>query len=187
MVDLIFNYDWIGNFLGLIENWLVFFKILVFIILRLYFFMFIFWGFELIIFYNDVFCLSFGNDGKYFGLFGQLGEISWVEFWLVIGLMIYDIMVGGDVVFFEDQKLLIYCEGEIGYVYWMYSFSVIINEDGWIDGLLVNCVEIIRGVEGFIVLEFKCNEFVFVIDVVQFGMWEMNLLIGRFVMNEWFK
>src|SRR5258708_7660705 len=46
--------------------------------------MFIWWGKDLIQFYNDAYRPSFGNDGKHPSALGQRGEECWPEIWPVI-------------------------------------------------------------------------------------------------------
>ena len=56
-------------------------------------------------------------------------------------------MAGGDAVWFEDQKLPLYRDGQLGYAYWTYSFSPITNDTGAINGILVTCSETTKAVE----------------------------------------
>ncbi|MEZ0539780.1 PAS domain-containing sensor histidine kinase [Fibrella arboris] len=109
--------------------------------------MLIFWGQELITFYNDAFRPSLGNNGKHPSSLGQPGEVSWAESWPVIGPMIYNIMAGGEAVWFEDQKLPLYRDGRMGYAYWTYSFSPVVDDTGAVNGVLVTCSETTGAVE----------------------------------------
>ena len=109
--------------------------------------MLIFWGPELITFYNDAFRPSLGDNGKHPSSLGQKGEQSWAESWPVIGPMIYDIMAGGEAVWFEDQKLPLYRDGQLGYAYWTYSFSPLTGDDDEVNGILVTCSETTQAVE----------------------------------------
>lgn len=61
--------------------------------------------------------------------------------------MIHSIMAGGDAVWFEDQKLPIYREGQMGYAYWTYSFSPLSDDTGAVNGILVTCTETTKAVE----------------------------------------
>ncbi|WP_316757683.1 hypothetical protein [Pedobacter aquatilis] len=100
--------------------------------------MLVFWGKDLITFYNDAFRPSLGNDGKHPQSLGQPGHQSWSETWQVIGPMIEDIMSGGKAVWFEDQKLPLYRNGHVSYAYWTYSFSPLLDDDGSVGGILVS-------------------------------------------------
>ena len=141
MGELTRNYDWSTTPLGLPNQWPLSLRTLVNMMLTSRSPMLIFWGQELITFYNDAFRPSLGDNGKHPASLGQRGEQSWAESWPVIGPMIASIMAGGDPVWFEDQKLPIYRNGQMGYAYWTYSFSPIVNDFEAISGVLVTCSE----------------------------------------------
>lgn len=107
----------------------------------------IFWSTELTTFYNDAFRPSLGNNGKHPGSLGQPGQLSWAESWPVIGPMITDIMQGGAAVWFDDQKLPLYRDGQLGYAYWTYCFSPLTDDTDTIKGVLVTCTETTNAVE----------------------------------------
>lgn len=152
MGELTRAFDWSKTSLGSPEVWSQSCLTSVYIMLTSKFPSLVFWGKELVTFYNDAFRPSLGNEGKHPSSLGQPGHISWAESWPVIGPMIHNIMAGGDAVWFEDQKLPIYREGRMGYAYWTYCFSPILDDDGSIGGLLVTCTETTRGVESLIQL-----------------------------------
>ena len=141
------QYDWSTSPVGTPDQWPVSLRTLVHMMLTSRFPMLIFWGPELITFYNDAFRPSLGDEGKHPSSLGQRGEQSWAESWPVIGPMIYTIMAGGEAVWFEDQKLPIYRNGQMGYAYWTYSFSPVIDDRGAVNGVLVTCSETTKAVE----------------------------------------
>lgn len=141
------RYDWSRSPLGPSEDWPLSLRTLLGMMLTSRFPMLIFWGPELITFYNDAFRPSLGHNGKHPSSLGQRGEESWAESWPVIGPMIYGIMAGGEAVWFEDQKLPIYREGQMGYAYWTYSFSPLTDDAGAVNGILVTCSETTKAVE----------------------------------------
>lgn len=145
-------YNWSSTAIGDIETWSQSHLTAVNIMLTSRFPMLVFWGEELITFYNDAFRPSLGNDGKHPGSLGQPGHQSWAESWPVIGPMIHTIMQGGEAVYFEDQKLPLYREGKMGYAYWTYSFSPLLDDDGSVGGVLVTCSETTKAVESTIKL-----------------------------------
>ncbi|GAB3756862.1 PAS domain-containing sensor histidine kinase [Spirosoma pomorum] len=147
MGQLIREYNWTATSIGEPDAWSPSLRTLVAMMLRSRFPMLIFWGEELITFYNDAFRPSLGNNGKHPSSLGQRGEESWAESWTVIGPMIHAIMGGGEAVWFEDQKLPIYREGQMSYAYWTYSFSPLIDDTGAIGGVLVTCSETTKAVE----------------------------------------
>lgn len=147
MAGLIRRKDWSGTPPGPPESWPSSLRTLIHMMLTSRFPMLIFWGPELITFYNDAFRPSLGHEGKHPSSLGQRGEESWAESWPVIGPMIHDIMAGGQAVWFEDQQLPIYREGQMGYAYWTYSFSSLLNDQGTVGGVLVTCSETTQAVE----------------------------------------
>ena len=141
------HYNWSATSIGSPENWSQSLLTSVNIMLTSGFPMLVFWGADLVTFYNDAFRPSLGDDGKHPSSLGQPGHISWAESWPVIGPMIHNIMAGGDAVWFEDQKLPLYRNGKMGYAYWTYSFSPILDDDRHVGGVLVTCMETTRTVE----------------------------------------
>ena len=152
MGELTRRYDWSKTSLGSPDQWPLSLRTLVHMMLTSRFPMLIFWGPELRTFYNDAFRPSLSNGGKHPSSMGQRGEESWAESWSTIGPMIYTIMAGGDAVWFEDQKLPIYREGEMGYAYWTYSFSPLSDDTGAVNGVLVTCSETTKAVESLALL-----------------------------------
>ncbi|WP_425290734.1 PAS domain-containing protein [Spirosoma linguale] len=146
MGELTRNYDWSKTSLGTPDQWPKSLHTLVNMMLNSRFPMLIFWGPDLITFYNDAFRPSLGSSGKHPSSLGQKGEQSWAESWPVIGPMIYSIMAGGEAVWFEDQKLPLYRDGRLDYAYWTYSFSPLIDDTGAVNGVLVTCSETTRTV-----------------------------------------
>ena len=164
MATLARNYDWSTSPLGTPEQWPTSLQTLVNMMLTSRFPMLIFWGPELITFYNDAFRPSLGDNGKHPASLGQRGPESWAESWPVIGHMIYDIMAGGESVWYEDQKLPLYRDGRMGYAYWTYSFSPLADNMGTVNGILVTCSETTDAVINRQKLEASENRFRSIID-----------------------
>lgn len=159
MGELIRKYDWSTTALGMPDQWPLSLRILANMMLTSRFPMLIFWGQDLITFYNDAFRPSLGDNGKHPSSLGQRGEQSWAESWPVIGPMIHRIMEGGEAVWFEDQKLPIFRNGQMGYAYWTYSFSPLVNDSGIVSGVLVTCSETTEAVLNRQKLETSENRF----------------------------
>src|ERR1700744_4643493 len=84
MSEMIRNYDWSKNSLGIPDNWPQSLRTTVSIVLDSAFPMFLFWGKDLICFYNDAFKPSLGTDGKHPAI-GKNGKELWSEAWDFIG------------------------------------------------------------------------------------------------------
>lgn len=80
--------------------------------------MFLFWGENLICFYNDAYRPSLGDQGKHPAILGSRARESWEEIWDFIGPLISRILNGGEANWNEDQLLPIYRNGSLEDVYW---------------------------------------------------------------------
>lgn len=107
--------------------------------------MFLWWGEDLIQFYNDAYRPSLGAD-KHPGALGQRGRECWPEIWPVIGPLIEDVMQRGRAYWSEDQLIPIYRNGKLEDVYWTFSYSPAWDRDGTVRGTLVVCSETTRRV-----------------------------------------
>lgn len=103
--------------------------------------MFIFWGEELVGFYNDAYRPSLGNNGKHPSILGMPGEAAWPEIWHIIKPLIDSVFATGEATWSEDQLIPIYRNGKIEDVYWTFSYSPIKEHSGRICGILVTCTE----------------------------------------------
>ncbi|MBL0744279.1 PAS domain-containing protein [Chryseolinea lacunae] len=133
--------DWEQTPLGAPETWPQSLRTTLSILLSARFPMFLWWGPELIQFYNDAYRPSLGNSGKHPHAVGQRGEECWPEIWPVIGPLIHQVMTQGESVYFEDQLIPIYRNGLLEDVYWTFSYSPVRGESGSIEGVLVVCSE----------------------------------------------
>jgi signal transduction histidine kinase/ActR/RegA family two-component response regulator len=104
--------------------------------------MFLWWGPDLIQFYNDAYARSIGPE-RHPSALGQCGRECWVEIWPIIGPQIEQVMGGGGPTWNENQLVPITRHGSREDVYWTYSYSPI-DEPGapnGIGGILVVCTE----------------------------------------------
>ncbi len=141
MAELTRNKDWSKTSLGAISTWQQSLQTLVSIILNSQFPMFLFWGQDLICFYNDAYRPSLGQDGKHPSILGMLGEKAWTEIWDIIKPLIDQVMGGGGATWSEDQLIPIFRNGKIEDVYWTFSYSPVNDDSGKIGGVLVTCTE----------------------------------------------
>lgn len=103
--------------------------------------MFLWWGNDLVQFYNDAYRPSMGNNGKHPLALGQKGKDCWPEIWDIISPLINQVRTTGEATWSENQLVPIYRNGNIEDVYWTFGYSAITDEDGHIDGVLVICTE----------------------------------------------
>jgi PAS domain S-box-containing protein len=138
--ELIRHFDWSTTSIGTPDQWPQSLRISLGIVLNSGFPMFLFWGDDLTCFYNDAFRPSLGVDGKHPAI-GKKGKEVWAEIWDFIGPQIDGVMKAGKPVWFENQLVPFYRNGGLENIYWTFSYSLILNEDGQSGGVLVTCVE----------------------------------------------
>ena len=80
MGELTRSYDWSKTSLGSPDAWPLSLRTTLGILLHSAFPMFLFWGGDLVCFYNDAYRPSLGSDGKHPAL-GKKGRELWPEIW----------------------------------------------------------------------------------------------------------
>src|SRR6202158_3604872 len=135
-------YDWSRSPLGKPETWPQSLRIAVRILLNTNHPMFIWWGPELIQFYNDAYRQSMGPE-RHPSALGQGGRECWAEIWDIIGPQIEQVMSGGGATWHESQLVPVTRHGQLEQVYWTYGFSPIDEDDG-IGGVLVVCRDVTK-------------------------------------------
>jgi PAS domain S-box-containing protein len=133
-------YDWSGSRLGKPETWPQSLRTAVRILLNTNHPMFIWWGSDLIQFYNDAYRQTMGPE-RHPGALGQGGRECWAEIWDIIGPQIEQVMSGGGATWHENQLVPVTRHGKLEQVYWTYGFSPIDEDDG-IGGVLVVCRDV---------------------------------------------
>lgn len=111
------QFDWTTTPLGPPEQWPQSLRTTVSILLNARFPMFLWWGPDLIQFYNDAYRPSLGDNGKHPKALGQKGAACWPEIWPTIKPLIDSVMAGGDATWHEDQLVPIYRNGRLEDVY----------------------------------------------------------------------
>ena len=104
--------------------------------------MYVWWGPQLLCFYNDAYRQSIGPE-RHPGSLGQPGRQVWDEIWEIIGPQIDQVMTGGGATWQENALVPITRNGRREDVYWTYSYGPIDDEDSpnGIGGVLVVCTE----------------------------------------------
>lgn len=103
--------------------------------------MFLWWGSDLIQFYNDAYRPSLGQNGKHPQALGSKGKDTWHEIWPTICPLINQVMEEEKSIWSEDQLIPIYRNGHIEDVYWTFSYSPVLNQEGRVGGVSVVCSE----------------------------------------------
>jgi PAS domain S-box-containing protein len=135
-------YDWSASPLGKPEAWPQSLRTAVRILLNTNHPMFIWWGEELIQFYNDAYRQTMGPE-RHPSALGQGGRECWAEIWDVIGPQIEQVMSGGGATWHENQLIPVTRYGRLEQVYWTYGYSPIDEDDG-VGGVLVVCRDVTK-------------------------------------------
>lgn len=140
MAELTRGFDWGKTVLGPVESWSDTLVTTVNLILASRHPMFLWWGPDLIQFYNDGYRPSIRGD-KHPSAVGQRGIECWPEIWPIIGPQIEAVMRRGESTWNINQLVPINRDGKLEEVFWTYSYSPVRNKDGAVDGTLVVCSE----------------------------------------------
>jgi len=140
MADLTRAYDWSHTPVGPVDQWPEALLITVNTLLCSRHPMFLWWGEELVQFYNDAYRPSIRED-KHPSALGQRGRECWPEIWPIIGPQIEAVMTRGEASWHENQLVPIYRDGKLEDVYWTYGYSPVRSSNGKISGTLVVCTE----------------------------------------------
>src|SRR6478672_8250522 len=141
MAALTWAFDWAATPLGPPSSWPVALRTAVGIVLNSNHPMFIWWGPDLIQFYNDAYRKTMGPERHPCAL-GQPGRECWEEIWPIIGPQIESIMAGGPATWHEDQLVPVTRHGQREDVWWTYGYSPIPDDNGHIGGVLVVCTDV---------------------------------------------
>lgn len=140
MAELIREFDWTRTQLGPAETWPDTLVTTVNMLLASRHPMFLWWGPDLIQFYNDGYRPSIRAD-KHPSALGQRGPDCWPEIWPIIGPQIEAVMGQGESTWNINQLVPINRNGKLEEVFWTYSYSPLRNKEGNVEGTLVVCSE----------------------------------------------
>ena len=139
--------DWSATPLGPVEAWSTSLRTTVSTLLASRHAMFLWWGPELIQFYNDGYRPSLGPD-RHPSALGARGRECWAEIWPIIGPEVEAIMAGGEASWHADHLVPITRGDRVHDVYWSYSYSPVQDDDGSVGGVLVTVQETTQRVVG---------------------------------------
>jgi signal transduction histidine kinase len=184
------GFDWSRSPMGTPGEWPRSLRTIVSAILSSRHPMFLWWGEDLIQFYNDAYRPSLGDTGKHPTALGQKGVDCWPEIWDIIFPLIHQVLTTGKSTWSEDQLVPIYRNGAIEDVYWTFGYSPVRDDEDRINGVLVICTETTQKVTYLQQLLESKNETEFAIDAADLATWDLNPHTNRFIANprltEWF-
>ena len=132
--------DWDTSVLGPIDLWPPLLKSTIRLILTSRHPMFLWWGRDLIQFYNDAYSLTMGAE-RHPQALGAPGRQCWEEIWPIIGPQIEMVIAGQGSTWNEDQLVPVTRHGKREDVWWTYGYSPIEDQDG-VQGVLVVCNDV---------------------------------------------
>ncbi|SDD90742.1 PAS domain S-box-containing protein [Mucilaginibacter pineti] len=190
MGALIRAHDWSQTSLGSPNQWPVSLRTTLGIVLNSRFPMFMYWGPDLVCFYNDAYRPSLGINGKHPTLLGKPAKVFWAEIWHILEPLINQVLSGGGATWHEDQLIPFYRNGTIEDIYWTFSYSPVIDENGEPSGILVACTETTQKVLSLNKIKESKEELEFAIDAAELGTWDLNPKTNKFIGNsrlkDWF-
>jgi two-component sensor histidine kinase len=133
-------FDWSRTSLGSPETWPQSLRVTVRLVLTSRHPMFIWWGPELIQFYNDAYRETMGPE-RHPSALGAGGRECWAEIWDIIGPQIEYVMAGQGATWHEDQLVPVTRHGRREDVWWTYCFGPI-DFEGKVGGVLVVCKDV---------------------------------------------
>ena len=142
MGALIRAHDWSNSSLGHPENWPQPLRTAIRLLLNTGHPMYVWWGPDLLCFYNDAYRRSIGPE-RHPGSLGRPAREVWAEIWDIIGPQIDHVMMGRGATWQENALVPITRNGRLEEVYWTYSYGPIDDEaaPNGIGGVLVVCTE----------------------------------------------
>jgi len=176
MAELTRAYDWSATPLGKPEAWPQSLRTAVRILLNTNHPMFIWWGPDLIQFYNDAYRQTMGPE-RHPSALGQRGRECWQEIWPIIGPQIEQVMSGGGATWNENQLVPVTRHGRLEQVYWTYGYSPI-DEGDRVGGVLVVCRDVTRDYLAAAELREREAELARVQQIGQIGGLEVDLRTG---------
>jgi two-component sensor histidine kinase len=133
-------YDWSGSPLGSPEKWPQSLRAMIRVMLNTNHPMWIWWGPDLIQFYNDAYRETMGPEMHPSAL-GAKGRESWHYIWHIIGPQIEHVMAGEGSTWDVERLVPILRHGGQQNVWWTYSYGPI-DLEGQVGGVLVVCNDV---------------------------------------------
>ena len=129
--------DWGRSPLGPVESWPTSLRTMVRVVLQSRFPMALFWGRELISFYNEAYRPILG--AKHPAAAGAPFAETWAEIWHIVGPQAQDILEGKPATWNQHLLLPMNRNGYLEETYFTFSYSPVPDDSGAVGGLLNTC------------------------------------------------
>jgi hypothetical protein len=142
MGALMREHDWGATSIGPPEHWPHALRTMVALLLSSAQPMYIWWGPQLLCFYNDAYRRSIGPE-RHPSSLGQPGREVWAEIWPIIGPQIQQVLSGEGSTSHQNALVPITRYGRLEEVYWTYTYNPIFDPGSktGVGGVLVICTE----------------------------------------------
>jgi K+-sensing histidine kinase KdpD len=134
MEDRIRELDWSKTPLGPVQGWPQSLRTVVNIVLSSRYAMWMAWGPELTMFYNDAYRPTLGI--KHPWALGRRADEVWSEIWPDIGPLIDTVLATGNATYYEGLLLILQRSGFPEETYHTFSYSPLTDDSGRINGML---------------------------------------------------
>ncbi|WP_338104145.1 ATP-binding protein, partial [Streptomyces barkulensis] len=138
-------FDWAGTPMGDPAGWPASLRTACRICLTSRYPMFLWWGEDLRLLYNDAYQHLLGNKHP---ALARPGRQVWGEIWDVIGPMLRSVTETGQATWSEDLLLRMERHGYLEETYWTYSYSPLHDDEGRVRGVFTACNETTERVVG---------------------------------------
>lgn len=170
---LIREKDWTTTSLGAIDQWPQSLKTTLSTFLPSRFPVVLFWGPDLIQFYNNAAASTIQMAGRHPAGLGQRADECWTSLWPTVQPLIADALqgkTGGD----DKQRIPIIRDGQQVDAYWAYSYSPVRDETGRIAGVLVAFTETTHTVAVVKRYQEQEEKLRFAINAAELGTWNFD-------------
>ncbi|MES2770354.1 MAG: ATP-binding protein [Bdellovibrionota bacterium] len=137
--ELIRSIDWSKTAIGAFESWPQSLKTSLSICFGSKFPMFVWWGKELTVFYNDAYIPFLGL--KHPTYFGKRAREQWSEIWEDLRPLTESVLESGQATWAESMPLYMTRKGFLEETYFTFSYSPIRDESGAVGGIINPCQE----------------------------------------------
>ncbi|MES2486717.1 MAG: PAS domain S-box protein, partial [Bacteroidota bacterium] len=189
MGERIRNFNWAATPVGAAHTWPQNLRTTLALMMSTKFPMFLFWGKDLIQFYNNGYIKILDYQDRHPRALGQPGDVCWDDVWNVLQPMIEAVFAGEDV-YMEDLMINHKHNGTRKDTFWTFSYSPVWDDEGSVSGVVVICNETTETVENINILNQSKEELEFAIEAAELGIWDLNPSTGKFTGNtrlkKWF-
>lgn len=126
---LVRAFDWSKTPLGPAASWPASLRTLVSAMLQTRQPMIVWWGPELIQFYNDAY-LPIVGKARHPAAMGQRARECWSEAWHIVGQLVRDVLAEGKASWDEDLLVPIFRNGSVEDAWWTFSYSPAFDDQG---------------------------------------------------------